>query len=299
MLLKKYEKNPILRPVKENPWESERVFNCATVYEKGKVHIIYRAQGEDGISRLGYALSSDGFHIEERSELPIFSPINLSEVSGCEDPRITRIEDSYYMTYTAYGKRGWSKRMKQRLAQVAITSIPVNDFFDRRWDWGKRVFPFPGVDSKNSVLFPRKFQGKFVMYHRIPPHIWVAYSDTLEDWSTSYHKIVMSPSEEWEKVKIGSGAPPIETEKGWLFIYHGVDERFTYRLGLALVDKKDPTKISKLEKPILEPTEEYEGKIVFSCGAVVLGEKILVYYGANDRVICVAEAELSELLSLF
>ena len=109
----------------------------------------------------------------------------------------------------------------------------------------------------------------------------------------------MSPSEEWEKVKIGSGAPPIETEKGWLFIYHGVDERFTYRLGLALVDKKDPTKISKLQKPILEPTEEYEGKIVFSCGAVVLGEKILVYYGANDRVICVAEAELSELLSLF
>jgi len=298
MVLRKCEKNPILEPIEGHPWESERVFNCAAVYEKGKVHIVYRAQGEDGISRLGYASSSDGFHIDDRLDTPIFSPTGaLFESSGCEDPRITRIGDSYYMCYTAYGNRRWSKSAKSRLAQVAITSISLRDFLDRRWNWGKRIYPFPEVDSKNCVLFPQKFQGKYVLYHRIPPHIWIAYSDTLADWSASHHKIVMSPVEEWEKVKIGSGPPPIEVGEGWLLIYHGVDEKFTYRLGLAFIDKEDPTKVSKLRTPILEPTEEYEEKIVFSCGAVVLDGKLVVYYGAADRVICAAVAELSELLS--
>lgn len=298
-MLKKYGKNPILEPRKDRLWESERVFNCAAVYEKGKVHIIYRAQGEDGISRFGYALSSDGFSIEERWDTPIFTPLTSLEALGCEDPRITKIDDSYYMSYTAYGKREWSKSIKQRLAQVAITSISVKDFLNHQWNWKRRICPFPQVDSKNCVLFPKKFNGKYVVYHRIPPHIWLASSDNIEDWSTSYHRIVMAPKESWEKVKIGPASPPIETEKGWLLLYHGVDEKFTYRLGLALVDSEDPTRISKLKTPILEPTEGYEGKIVFSCGALVIDEKFLVYYGASDRVICVAEAQLSELLSFF
>jgi len=299
VLLRKYGKNPILEPVKDHPWESERVFNCAAVYEKEKVHIVYRAQGEDGISRLGYASSFDGFHIGERCDTPIFTPLNFSEARGCEDPRMTKMEDFYFMSYTAYGKRSWSKRSKERLAQVAITSISAEDFLNQRWNWGERIYPFPEIDSKNCVLFPKKFQGKYVLYHRIPPYIWLASSDKIGGWSASYHKIVMTPTEQWERVKIGSASPPIETEKGWLFLYHGVDGKFTYRLGLALVDKEDPTKISKLKEPILEPTEEYEGKIVFSCGAVVIDGKLLVYYGADDRVIGVAEGELPELLSLF
>jgi len=298
-LLKKYGKKPILEPRKDHLWESERVFNCAAVYENGKVHIIYRAQGEDGISRLGYASSSDGFSIEERWDTPIFTPLGSLEAFGCEDPRMTKNGDSYYMSYTAYGKREWSRGTKQRLAQVAITSISVEDFLDHQWNWKRRIYPFPQVDSKNCVLFPKKFQGKYVIYHRIPPNIWLASSDNIEDWSASYHRIVMTPSEAWEKVKIGSASPPIETEKGWLLLYHGVDEKFAYRLGLALVDKEDPTRISKLKRPILEPAERYEGKIVFSCGAVVINGKLLVYYGADDRVIAVAEAELSELLSFF
>lgn len=297
--VQKYEKNPILEPIRDREWESQRVFNCAAVYEKGKIHIVYRAQGEDGISRLGYASSSDGFHIDERHDIPIFFPIGSAELFGCEDPRIAQIEDFYYMSYTAYGKRKWSKSAKTRLAQVAITSIPVKDFLEQKWNWKKRIYPFPEVDSKNCVLFPKKFQGKYVIYHRIPPYIWATYSDTLEDWSSSYHKIVMRPDQEWEKVKIGAAAPPIETEKGWLLIYHGVDEKFTYRLGLALVDREEPTKIVKLREPILEPTEKFEGKIIFSCGAVILDGRLLIYYGANDRVIGVAEAKLSSIFELF
>ncbi len=300
-MLERYEGNPILEPIRNHPWESSRVFNCAAVYEKGKVHIVYRAQGEDGVSRLGYAVSSDGYHIDYRYDAPIFSPVHHFETFGCEDPRITKIGNRFYLCYTAFGRvQRWHERCsKMRLAQVGITSIPVSRFLDHKWSWSKRVFPIPQVDSKNCVLFPKKFQGKYAIYHRIPPHIWVAYSNSLEDWSKSYHKIVVTPQEKWEYKKIGSGAPPIETKKGWLFLYHGVDESFTYRLGLALVDRNNPEKLCKVRRPIFEPREDYEKNIAFCCGAVLLDGKIFVYYGADDRRIGVATADLSELLSLF
>ena len=305
-VLKRYENNPILKPIKDNPWESTNVFNCAATYEDGKIQLVYRAQGEDGISRLGYASTYDGFHIEERSAEPFLSPSgDLFELYGCEDPRITRIGERYYICYTAYGKRKrWRRTAKTRIAQPALTSISVSDFLNRRCMWGKRIYPLPQIDSKNCVLFPEKFDNHYVMYHRILPHIWVGYSTELEDWSKSYHRIVAQPTEEWEKMKIGAGAPPIRTDKGWLLAYHGVDENFTYRLGLAIVDLNDPESMRRLKKPILEPVEEYERvgfvpNVVFSCGAVVMDGKLFMYYGAADRVIGVATAELSDLLSLF
>jgi predicted GH43/DUF377 family glycosyl hydrolase len=300
-MLERYAENPILGPVKEHPWESVRVFNCAAAYEKGKVHIVYRAQGDDNVSRLGYAVSSDGYHIDYRHDSPIFSPVHHFETFGCEDPRITKIDDRFYMCYTAFGRvQRWHELGgKMRLAQVGITSIPVSRFLGQKWNWGKRVFPIPQVDSKNCVLFPKKFDGKYAIYHRIPPHIWVSYSDSLDDWSKSCHKIVVSLKEKWEYKKIGSGAPPIETKKGWLFVYHGVDESFTYRLGLALIDRNNPEKLRKLRRPIFEPREDYERNVVFCCGAVQLDGKLFVYYGADDRTVGVATADVSDLLSLF
>jgi len=277
-----------------------RVFNSAAVCEKESVHIVYRAQGEDHVSRLGYACSSDGYHIDERFGSPIFCPTHHFESLGCEDPRITRIKDHYYMCYTAYGRaRRWHTAEKTRLAQAAITSIHVDDFLDRRWNWGDRVYPLPLVDSKNCVLFSKKFGGKYAIYHRIPPHIWVGYSDRLEDWSDSYHRIVMQPHEMWEHTKISAAAPPMQTEKGWLLLYHGVDHKFTYRLGVALIDPENPEKLTRSRTPILEPREEYEKNIVFSCGAAVLDGRLLVYYGADDRTVCVATCDISEILSLF
>ncbi|HUK27486.1 MAG TPA: hypothetical protein VLV31_03600 [Candidatus Acidoferrales bacterium] len=300
-ILERYAGNPILEPIGNHPWESSRVFNCAVVYEDGKVHIVYRAQGGDDVSRLGYAESSDGYHVDFRYNQPVFSPLHHFETYGCEDPRITKIDDKFYMCYTAFGRvQRWHEvNSKMRLAQVGIASIPVSNFIDHKWNWSKRIFPIPQVDSKNSVLFPKKFQGKYALYHRISPHIWVTYSNRLADWSNSYHKIVLTPQEKWEFKKIGSGAPPIETEKGWLLIYHGVDESFTYRLGLALIDRDNPEKLSKLRRPIFEPREDYERSIAFCCGAVVMDGTLFVYYGADDRRIGVATADLSELLSLF
>jgi predicted GH43/DUF377 family glycosyl hydrolase len=301
-MLKRYRGNPILKPIKENSWESKRVFNSAAIYDAGKIHIIYRAQGEDNISRLGYACSSDGYHIDERLESPIFTPVGELEKSGCEDPRITRIDDRYYMCYTAFGQSAHALCKVENgpdLAQIGITHISVRDFMNRRWNWGRRIYPFPQVDNKDCVLFPNKFGGKYAIYHRIKPHIWVAYSDNLEDWSDSRHKIVVQTQETWECAKIGAGAPPIKTEKGWLLLYHGVDENHYYRLGLALIDKDNPEKVLKSKKPIFEPKEIYEQRIVFSCGAVMLDGNLFVYYGADDTVIGVATYNSSEVFSLF
>lgn len=296
-MLDRYEGNPILKPVKEHTWESGRVFNCAAVYDGGKVHLLYRAMSEEElsegryVSRLGYASTSDGFHIDERLERPVFVPERSFEYRGCEDPRITRIKDDYHMCYTAYGE----------IAQVAMTSIRVQDFLGHRWIWGDRTLAFPQVDDKDAVLFPEKIGGRYVMYHRIPPHIWVAYSYDLRRWFGC--SIVMAPREgNWDCKKIGAGAPPIKTEEGWLLIYHGVDEKMVYRLGIALIDLRDPERVLyRAEEPILEPKEDYEvhgavRNVVFTCGAVLLDGELFVYYGAADTVIGVATADVSELL---
>lgn len=298
-MLKRFKGNPILAPKKEHPWESYMVYNAAVLYEDEKFHIVYRAQGvKTGTSRLGYASSKDGFHIDNRLEEPIFMPDPLNDLERTvEDPRLVKIGDKIYLSYTAVGsipRVGWGS------IQVAMTSISVDDFIAHRWNWGKRIYPFPGVDNKHICLFPEKINGKWVMYHRIPPHIWVAYSDDLVNWKNC--SIVMRPQEEWEYLKIGGGAPPIKLDQGWLVIYHAVDENIHYRLGAALIDLNDPEKvIARAKKPILQPEEEYERKgavpnVVFTCGASVVDGTLFLFYAGADTVVCVASCEVKELL---
>jgi predicted GH43/DUF377 family glycosyl hydrolase len=301
-LFERFKENPILSPNPKNLWESYMVFNSAAICLEDKIHLLYRARGKkDGISRLGYASTKDGFHIEERLDWPVFEPEkgNLVECLGCEDPRLTLIKDRIYLIYTAYGKMPFMKPSIKTI-QLAITSISKKDFVQKNWRWGKRYYPFPRVDNKDAFIFPEKIKGQWVIYHRIPPHIWIAYSNDLINWGNT--DIVMSPKEDWEHYKIGGGAPPIKTEEGWLIIYHGVDREWNYRLGAAVVDLERPYKIIKRgKKPILEPQEEFEVKgdvpnVVFTCGAVLKKDKIYLYYGGADTVMCVATAELKELL---
>ena len=299
-MLKRYKGNPVLKPKRENAWESYMVYNSAVLYEDGRFHILYRAQGlKTGTSRFGYATSEDGFRIDDRLDEPIFMPDPLNDLEcTVEDPRLVRIDDTIYLTYTAVGnvpRVGWKS------IQIAMTSIKADDFLAQRWKWGRRTYPFPGVDNKHFCLFPEKIGGKWVMYHRIPPHIWVAYSDDLVHWRDS--NIVMSPIEGWEYLKIGGGAPPIKLKEGWLVIYHGVDDHVHYRLGVALIDRKDPVKVLMRSKsPLLEPMEWYElhgavPNIVFTCGAVVVDDILYIYYAGADTVVCVATARVEEILA--
>jgi predicted GH43/DUF377 family glycosyl hydrolase len=295
--LKRYEKNPILKPNPENPWESIIVFNTAAILLDNKIHLLYRARGcTGGVSRIGYASTKDGFNIDERIDKPIYtvSPDSDIDCLGVEDPRIVQIDDMLYMTYSAYGFVPGMYR-NQKWVQLAITSISVKDFLNKKWNWSKPLYPFLNTDNKDAALFPEKINGKYVLMHRIPQQIWLGYSRDMHNFQDN--SIIMQPQGYgWEYFKIGGGGTPIKTEKGWIIIYHAVDNKMVYRLGLAVLDLKDPRKvIYRHPEPILEPEEEFEkvgdvSNVVFT---------LFVYYGAADTVICVATAELKEILTLF
>ncbi len=278
---------PILEPVPWHTWENKCVFNCAVVHDGKVFHMLYRAQGEDMVSRIGYAISIDGYSFN-RLEKPVFTPASPHELYGVEDPRITKIKEKYYMLYTAYSPKG---------TRVAMAS--TENFFI----WERHGVVIHDVNNKDAALFPEKINGKYVMLHRIEPDIWLAFSDNLIDW-TDFVSIAKPREGYWDNLKIGAGAPPIKTPHGWLLLYHGVEkaDRPIYRLGFILLDLNDPTKVLKRsEEPILEPEEEWEifgvvPNVVFSDAMVEYQGKCFVYYGAADTCICVATIDVQEVL---
>jgi predicted GH43/DUF377 family glycosyl hydrolase len=261
-----------------------------------QVHLLYRAIGNDGISRFGHAVSSDGYIIDERSPNPVFEPNNKDEDYGCEDPRLTVFDNQVIMAYTALNEFD-----HEQIYQISLTSISVDDFSSRQWIWNERMLPFRGIRNKDAVIFPKKIDGKYVMYHRLEPDMCVAYSDDLKRWYDI--RALMRPrTKSWDCWKVGAAGPPIELNEGWLVIYHGVSFEKVYSLGAMLVEKDNPENILyRSETPILTPEKDYErfGKVpnvVFSCGNVLINDKVLVYYGGADSVICVATYGLNELM---
>jgi predicted GH43/DUF377 family glycosyl hydrolase len=185
--------------------------------------------------------------------------------------------------------------------QIALTSIAMNDFINKQWNWGERWTPFPAIRNKDAAILPRKVDGRYVMFHRIDPDICIAYSDDLEHWNNL--KAIIEPRlGKWDCLKVGAAGPPIEINEGWLFMYHGVNFEKVYRLGILLLDKDNPEHVLYRSKnPILEPTEDYERfgrvpNVVFSCGVILMDGHILVYYGGADTVVCVATYDLGELI---
>lgn len=306
----RYQGNPILEPIKEHPWESKYVLNPGAIRLNGNIYLVYRAVGEDNISRLGLAISKDGFDFSERLDTPIFEPASQYEEKGCEDPRLTVIGDRIFMMYTAYSSL---------VAQIAMASININDFLKHDWKaWRRHGMVFLDFPNKDGVLFPEQFDGKFAMLHRVDPHIWITFSPHLPcPWSRKEHKILAGSTYGmmWDSKKIGAGTPPINTEFGWLLVIHGVDQHQVYRLGAMLLDPLDPTiVIYRSPNAILEPVEDYETgdsrrhwvpNVVFTCGAITKGQEkqilgaddeLIVYYGAADSVICAATSRIRDLI---
>jgi len=286
MKLQRYAGNPILTPVPYEPWESRTVFNCGVAQRDDEVILIYRAQGKgSNVSRLGFALSHDGFRFA-RLDQPVFVPEEEYESWGVEDPRLTRFGDTWYMVYTAWSPLG---------IQVAMAS--TRDFFT----WQRHGIVLPGPDNKDAAIFPDKIAGRYAMLHRIPPAIWLAYSDDLLHWG-DYQKILDPRPGNWDGLKIGAGGPPLKTDRGWLCIYHGVSPDRVYRLGVVLLDLNDPAKVINWPAaPILQPKEPWElagdvPNVVFTCGTATRGDDYLVYYGGADKVIAVATANQADLL---
>lgn len=284
--------NPILEPIKSHDWESRYVFNPGVVQLGDRIHIFYRAMGDDIVSRLGYASTRDGYHIDERLSYPVFEPTTPYERRGCEDPRLTLLDDRCLMTYTTYGD----------IFQIGITSIDPENVLKKRWNWGERLSPFPNIRNKNAAIFPQKFGGDYVLLHRLEPNICIARSRDLRTWIND--KIIMRPRRDsWDCVKIGAAGPPLEIDNGWLLIYHGVDRKKVYRLGVAVLDKNSPEKvIYRSSVPILEPREDYElygqiPNVIFSCGSLLVDDELLIYYGGADTVIGVVTYKLEEIIT--
>lgn len=318
-LFAKHQDNPIIAPDPKHSWESRATFNSAAVYEDGKVHFVYRALGDKDLSVLGYATSSDGVTIDERSDEPIYIPREPFETpgqhtfktfadhfasgggyGGVEDPRITKVNDTFYMTYVAFDGANPPR--------VALTSISVDDFLNRRWDkWEKpKLISAPGMVNKNAVIFPEKINGKYVVFHRIYPNVLIDYVDDLT-FDNSYltgHHFIPPRKTHWDSKKIGAGAPPIKTKDGWLFIYQsvGYQDPGRYKIGAMVLDHTDPSRVLyRANSPIVEPIENYENDgfkagVVYPCGAVVVDGTLHVYYGGADTVVCAASAELDQFL---
>ncbi len=287
MKLQRHPENPILKPDPLNEWEAYNVFNCGVVHHNGLFHMFYRAQGLDYVSRIGYAVSQDGVHFN-RLQQPVLVPQEKWETRGVEDPRITYLagEHRFIMAYTAYAPTGITPMFAESTNLIT---------------W-QRIGPLvTGEDNKDHVVFPRRIGQRYVTFHRRPPSIWLAYSEDLSEWRD--FQVVMEPRlESWDCKRVGGAGVPIETERGWLVIYHAYDHDHVYRLGVCLLDLDDPTQvIRRPREPILWPEELWEIRgdvpnVVFSCANPVLDGTVYVYYGGADHVIGLATCRLDDLI---
>lgn len=256
---------------------------------RGASHIKTGLERLTSISHLRLARSADGIHFTVEPT-PWLQPSDAYEAYGVEDARITRIEDRYYVNYTAVSTFG-----------IATSLVSTTDFVTV--ERHGMIFAPP---NRDVTIFPERIKGKYVCYHRPMPewgglHIWMATSPDLTSWG--HHRVVLTKGDGgWMAGRIGGGAPPVLTEAGWLSVFHAADKNGQYCLGAFVADKDDPTHIIKVsEEPIFWPEAPYEtdgfySNVVFTCGTVVQDEQLWIYYGAADEHIALATIPLADLL---
>lgn len=295
----RYKVNPILTK-DDVPYPVATVHNAGVVKYQNKYIMLFRSHLLNGRSVIGIAQSVDGYDFKVKPE-PFLMPSSVSkfgeyEEYGLEDLRISKIDDDFLLTYSAYSRHG-----------VRIGLAKTKDF-----ETVERIALITQADLRNVVIFPQKIKGQYVRLDR--PHseiskwsIWISYSPDLVHWGNS--KLLIKPEPyHWDEMKIGPGATPIKTDKGWLNIYHGVFNTMTgavYRLGVALHDLDDPSIIIGVsDQWILQPEDPWEitgyvSNVVFTCGAVPEDDgTVKIYWGGADTVMCVGEANINELVSL-
>ena len=298
-IVKRYINNPIL--TKEDvPYQVATVHNAGVVKYNDKYVMLFRSHLHNGRSIIGIAESKDGYNFKVGAE-PFLTPSTDSkfgeyEEYGVEDVRISQIEDEFLLTYSAYSRHG-----------VRIGLAKTKDF-----KTVERISLITQSDLRNVVIFPEKINGLYVRLDR--PHseiskwsIWISYSPDLIHWGNS--KVIIKPETYyWDEMKIGPGATPIKTDKGWLNIYHGVFETMSgvvYRLGVALHDLNDPSIVLGVsDEWILQPEAPWEitgyvPNVVFTCGAVPDSDgTVKIYWGGADSVMCVGSAKINDLVDL-
>lgn len=325
--------------VNKTDWSFEYngILNPAVIKNGDEIHLFYRAVSKTNRSSIGHCKMRTPLKIDRRSDIPLLFPQFNYESQGVEDPRITKIDDLYYLTYTAYdgvnalGALAVSKDLvtfeKRGIIVPMITYDEFRYLTTNKKSVGKRyhLHNYKKSDQngflwdKNVMFFPRRINGKLYFLHRIKPDIQIVAVNVIENLSEKFWKdyflnfdeqIALAPKHEHELSYVGGGCPPIETEFGWLLIYHGVcDKRegSVYSACAALFDLENPqNEIARLPYPLFKPEYEWElsGKVnnvCFPTGAIVIEDVLYIYYGAaGERIACASvnlPALLAELLS--
>ncbi len=320
-------------------FENEGVLNPAAIREGDYVHLFYRAVSKGNHSSIGYCKLNGPLTVEERWEEPVLFPQFDYESHGTEDARIVKIDDLYYLTYTAYdgvnalGALATSRDLKnfkkqglivpqityEEFSHLAEVKGLINEKYLRYNEHDRRFGdkdPKALLWDKNLIFFPRKINNQFVFMHRVKPdvQIVVAVNDlkelTDEFWRNYFlhfdEYIVLAPKYAHEISYIGGGCPPIETEAGWVLIYHGVRDSVTgyvYSACVALLDLENPRKeIGRLPYALFKPEFPWElrgevNNVCFPSGAALFDDTLYIYYGAADERIGCASVSFSALLA--
>ena len=286
---------PILSP-QGTTWESAGTFNPAVILLNDKFVMLYRAQDSAGTSRLGYAESTDGFHFTRRSQ-PLLSPeADYEKDGGVEDPRLQKIGDTYYLTYTGYNKKD---------AQLCLAASRDLIHWERKGvilpaykgNWNKGW-------TKSGAIVPEKIDGKYWMYWLgtaadKTDQMGLSFSEDLIHWTEATKTPVLPRRPgKFDSRVVEPGPPPILTKDGIVLIYNGADDHLVYRTGVAIFDSRDPRKLLyRSDEPIFAPEKDWEKigqvpNVVFVEGLARHGDKFLFYYGGADKYVGVAEAPL-------
>jgi len=335
------KKEGILLNKTDHKFENAGVLNPAVIREGDNVHLFYRAVQKDDHSSIGYCRLDGPLTIIERSDKPVIVSEFEYESLGVEDPRIVKVDDLYYLTYTAYDgiNAQGALAISTNLQNFKKCGIIVPPFgyveFVYFLEKGERVndkyyrnnkFYYQQKDiaiekktllwDKDVIFFPRRINGKLCFLHRIRPGIQIVAINDLDELTMDFWKnycsnlkehIVLDPSNNKHEAKyVGGGCPPIETEHGWLLIYHGLEETDTglvYSACAALLDLHDPSKvIARLPFALFSPDHEWElngivDNVVFPSGTALFGDTLYIYYGAADEQIACASLSLSALIN--
>ena len=280
------------------PFQANGVLNPGVAEVDGEVLLLVRIENRQGISHVRVARSRNGIDHWQIDDTPLLEP-DLHDFPfeewGCEDARVTQIgAQEWIIAYTAYSRYGPSVALATTTDFHSVTRLGT-------------VLP---PSNKDATVFPQRFDGQWLMLHRPvtggPEHIWYTTSENrLAYWGQPGILLPVRGGPWWDGLRIGIGAPPLRTKKGWLLIYHGVKEMAEhpiYRLGLALLDEHNPRKVlARAAEWIFAPETDYEQRglaanVVYTCGALLRGDDVWMYYGAADTVIALAIAKVDDLL---
>ncbi len=327
--------NPIVRPGLF-PWRMATVFNPGVLYEGGRFLMYERAAGSlrPFHCYIGILESDDGVHFRHVIDKPVFTPeMAGSPYGSVQDPRVVKIESTYYMSY-AFRPYAWNYH-PTGLGVPELSAPDFPGFSGRPEDnqtrsgiavsedaihWKHLCWATPPeLDDRDVILFPEKIGGRFALLRRPlqyvgpeygtdKPSIWICFSEDLKNWSEP--ELIARPESKWESNRIGGATPPVRTDRGWLVLYHGVEDqhppthRVIYRLGAMILDLEDPRKvIARTRNFIMEPETYYEKfglyipNVIFPTGCVVKDGLLHLYYGVCDTAIALASVPLDLLLA--